>query len=487
MRCTFGALFKSLGNITVVLSIAMLPPVLVCVYYGEHHAAAGLFHAIWVGFIVGMAMFLLLRHIHKEATVRDGFLLLAAIWIGASVFGAFPYYFADVITNPIDAFFESASGFSTTGATVLDDVESVPHGILLWRSMTSWIGGLGILLFAVALMPSLGINGTSVAEPDKPSVRINHITPKIRRICLGLFVSYTLMTLIETLLLFFGGMGFFDAVIHSLGTVSTGGFSNYNNGVMHFDSIFIRVVIVFFMIIAGTNFTMFYSFSRRGIKAFTEDTEYMAYWGIMIISFLLIFAGLFFINTGYYSHAGNAANSAFMAVSALTTTGYVSDNYILWPAFAQMILVLLMIIGGCSSSTSSGNKVVRLVVLAKLVLHGIQTRLHPNVVKPVKLNRKDVPNDTVSAVSNHMFLFVIIVFIGAFVLSLENISMDDCFTATISLMNNVGPCFGWIGTEGNFGNFSILTKIFMSFIMIAGRLEFYTILVMFTPGFWRAH
>ena len=486
MRLTFGALFKAIGIITVVLSIAMVPPVLVCVYYGEKHAAAGLFHAIWVGVISGMALFLLLHHIRKTTTVRDGYLLLAGLWIAASVFGAFPYYFADVLTNPIDAFFESASGFSTTGATVFDDVESIPKGILLWRSMTSWIGGFGILAFAIALMPSLGVNGTSVAEPDKPSVRIGSITPKIRRIFAGIFVGYVLMTLIEVLLLCMGDRGLYDAVIHSLGTVSTGGFSNSNNGLMHFDGIFIRVVIVFFMIVAGTNFTMFYSFSRRGIKAFTEDTEFVTYWAAIILAFVLIFIVLYFTVTGW-SHTGEAANAAFMAVSMITTTGYVSDNYTMWPAFTQMILILLMVIGGCSSSTSSGNKVVRIVVLGKLVLHGLQTRLHPNVIKPVKLNRKDVPNDTVSAVSNHMFLFVIVLFVGAFVMALENIDMMDCFTATVSLMNNVGPGFGWIGISGDFGGFSIFTKIVMSFIMIAGRLEFYTILVLFTPGFWRAN
>ena len=486
MRCTFGALFKIVGVITVVLSVAMLPPVLVCVYYGENHAASGIFHAIWVGAIVGMAMFLLLHHIHKASTVRDGYLLLAAIWIAASVFGAFPYYFADVITNPIDAFFESASGFSTTGATVFDDVESVPKGILLWRSITSWLGGAGILVFAVALMPSLGVNGTSVAEWDKPSVRIDHITPKIMRIFLGVMISYSIITLVEVVLLCIGGMGLYDSFIHALGTVSTGGFSNYNDGLLHFDGIFIRVVIVFFMLIAGTNFTMFYSFSRRGIRAFTEDTEYISYLIILLIAFALIFAGLYVSETGW-SHTGEAANAAFMTVSTLTTTGFVSDNYIIWPAFAQMIMVLLMFIGGCSSSTSSGNKVVRVVVLAKLVYHGLQTRLHPNVVKPVKLNRKDLPNDTVSAVSNHMFLFAVVVFIGAFVMAFENIDMVDCFTATISLASNVGTCFGYIGYDGDFEGFSSFTKIFMSFIMLAGRLEFYTILVLFTPGFWRAN
>ena len=486
MRTTFGAVFKIVGIITVALSVAMVPPVLVCVYYGENHAASGIFHAIWTGAIVGMAMFILLRHIRKSSTVRDGYLLLAVLWLAASVFGAFPYYFSDVLTNPIDAFFESASGFSTTGATVFDDVESVPKGSLLWRSLTSWIGGAGILIFAVSLMPSLGVNGTSVAEPDKPSVNFDRVTPKIMRMFLGIMVSYSTITLIELILLWAGGMGLYDSVIHALGTVSTGGFSNYNDGLMHFDGIFIRVVIVFFMIVAGTNFTMFYSFSRRGLKAFYEDTELIAYWIIMVIAFVLIFAGLFFIETEW-SHTGEAANAAFMAVSTLTTTGFVSDNYTVWPAFAQMILLLLMVIGGCSSSTSSGNKVVRLVVLSKLVIHGLQTRLHPNVVKPVKLNRKDLPNDTVSAVSNHMFLFIVMLFIGAFVMSLERLDMMDCFTSTVSLMNNVGPCFGEIGISGNFGGFSPFTKIFMSFMMLAGRLEFYTILVLFTPGFWRSN
>ena len=210
MRCTFGALFKIVGIITVVLSVAMLPPVLVCVCYGEHHAASGLFHTIWVGVIVGMAMFLLLHHIRKAPTVRDGYLLLAGIWIAASIFGAFPYYFSDVLTNPLDAFFESASGFSTTGATVFDDVESVPKGILMRRSLTSWLGGAGILLFAVALMPSLGVNGTSVAEPDKPSVSIDRITAKTMRIFLGVLISYSLITLAEVLLLCIGGMSLYD-------------------------------------------------------------------------------------------------------------------------------------------------------------------------------------------------------------------------------------------------------------------------------------
>ena len=485
MNLMISSTAKIMGIVLVVLSIAMLPPVLVCMYYGEHHVAAGFGHAIWNGLIVGAFLFLLLRHYGRSFRVRDGYLILAVCWIAASIFGSLPYIYSGVLANPVDAFFESASGFSTTGATVFADVEALPKGILLWRSTTSWFGALGILVFAVALMPSLGVNGTSVAEYDTPSVKIHVLTPKTKRITSGIILGYSLLTAIETLLLRLGGMSIYDAFIHSLSTVSTGGFSNYNDGVMHFDSIYIRLVILVFMIICGMNFTMFYSFSRRRLKAVTEDTEFKAYWAIMIIAVAIVFAGVYFIDTGW-SHQGEAANSAFQVVSILTTTGFVSDDFTMWPAFCQMILILLMFIGGCSSSSSSGNKVVRIVVIFKLVLHGIQTRLHSNVIKPVRLNHKDVPNDAVSAVANHMFLYMIMVFVGAVIMAQENIDMLDCFTSSISLIGNVGPCFGSVGASGMFGDFNVFTKFFMSLIMIAGRLELYTILVLFTPGFWRS-
>lgn len=485
MNLRISSALKITGIVLVVLSVAMLPPIFVSMHFDEHRAAAGFMHAVWNGLIVGAALFLIFRHFGRNFRVRDGYLILTLCWIVASVFGAFPYIYSGTITNPLDAFFESASGFSTTGATIFDNVESVSKGIMLWRSLTSWLGGLGILVFAVALMPSLGINGTSVAEPDNPSVHIEVITAKTKRIATGIISGYMLLTIIETLLLRIGGMGMFDAFIHSLGTVSTGGFSNYNDGIMHFGSIYIRIVIVIFMLICGMNFTMYYSFTRRKFKAITEDTEFKAYWLILIAALLIVFAGVYFIDTGW-SHRGEMANSAFQVVSILTTTGFVSDDFTVWPAFCQMVLVLLMLIGGCSSSSSSGNKVVRIVVVFKLVLHGIQTRLHSNVIKLVKLNHKDVPNDTVSAVSNHMFLYMIMLFIGAFVMSFENTSMIDCFTSTASLLGNVGPCFGKIGSLGYFGDFSNFTKAFMSFIMIAGRLELYTIIVLFTPGFWKS-
>lgn len=485
MNFRISSVLKIVGFLLVVLSFAMLPPVLVCLYYGEHRTAAGFGHSIWNVLLVGTVLFLIFRHHGRNFRVRDGFLILAACWFFASLFGSLPYLYCGLAINPVDAFFETASGFSTTGATVFADVEALPRGLLLWRSMTSWFGGLGILIFAVALMPALGINGTSVAEPDKPSVTMDSFSPKTLRIATGIILGYTMLTALEIILLRLGGMGLYDSFIHSLGTVSTGGFSNYNDGILHFDGIYARVIILIFMLIVGTNFTMYYSFTRRGIKAFSEDSEFKAFRAIMIIAFAIVFCALYFIETGW-SHGGEAANAAFQVVSILTTTGFVSDDFTAWPAFCQMILVLLMFIGGCSSSSSSGNKVVRIVVIFKLVIHGLETRLHSNVIKPVKLNKKDVPNDTVSAVSNHMFLYIVMTFVGAFIMSLENIDLLDCFTSTLSLLGNVGPCFGSVGVQGYFGDFNYFTKAFMSLMMIAGRLELYTILVLFTPGFWRS-
>ncbi|MDD4199810.1 MAG: TrkH family potassium uptake protein [Eubacteriales bacterium] len=485
MKTTLISTLKITGLILVAISIAMLPPVLVCMYYGEYDIAAGFGHAVWIDLLVGFAMYMLSKAWKVNLRVRDGYMILAVCWLAASIFGSFPYIYANAVQSPLDAFFESTSGFSTTGVSVFDDVEMLPHGLLLWRSITSWLGGLGILVFAVALMPALGVNGTSVAEADKPSVKLDVISPKTSRILLGLSVGYSMLTIIECLLLRVGGMGMFDSVIHSLGTVSTGGFSNYNDGIMHFSSVYIRVIIVIFMLIAGSNFTMFYSFTRRRLKAFTEDTEFKAYLLIMLVASCIIFVALYLIETGW-SYAGEAANSAFQVVSMLTTTGYLSDDYTLWPVFCQMILILLMVIGGCSSSASSGNKVVRFVVVFKLIMRGIRTRLHSNVIHNLRINRKDIPNDTVSAVTNTMFLYLVTVFLGASVLALEQLPLVECFTTTISLVGNVGTCFGSMGLAGSFADLHAFTKIFLSFLMIAGRLEIYTILVLFTRGFWRS-
>lgn len=494
MKQMLSSVFKISGISLVVISFAMLPPLLVCVGYGEMHAAAGFAHAIWIGLLVGMVLFLLFRTGTRVLRVRDGFLVLAVCWLTASVFGAFPYLFTDTIASPVDAFFESASGFSTTGVTVFEDVESLPHGILFWRSMTSWLGALGILVFAVALIPSLGINGSDITLQEEPSGRIDLMSPKTRRVMFGLTLAVIILTVAAAGLLAAGGMGIFDAFIHSMGTVSTGGFSNYNSGLTHFiadnsgiySGLYIKYVIVFFMIIFGTSFTLFYSAIRSGLRVFKYDTEYNLYWIIILLASLLLFLSFSFSFEGTTA-AEDISDGIFHAVSILTTTGYTTGNPLAWPAFSQMVLLMLMFIGSCSSSAGSGNKVVRFIVLSELLFFRLRTRLHTTVFKSVRLNGRDIPNDTVSGITNHLFLYIVMVFVGAFVLSLENVNFMDCFTTSVSLLGNVGPVLiDHGGSSACFAELHWFTKGFMSLMMIAGRLELYTILVLFTPRFWRA-
>ncbi len=489
-----NSVLKISGQSLVVISFAMLPPLLVCVRYGEMHVAVGFARMILAGLLVGLTLFFFFRTGTKALRVCDGFLTLAVCWLTASAFGAFPYLVTDVLASPIDALFESASGFSTTGVTVFKDVEGLPRGILFWRSMTSWMGALGILVFAVALMPSLGINGSDISLPEEPSGKINFMSPKTRRVMFGIIIAFIVLTLAETGLLAAGGMSAFDAFIHSMGTVSTGGFSNYNNGLIHFveDSYgvyaggYIKFVIIVFMIIFGTSFTLFHSVIRSGFKMFKNDTEFNLYWIIIFLASLLIFLGL--TVSGTESMVGKSiSNGVFHAVSVLTTTGYTTSNITVWPAFPKMGLLLLMFVGSCSSSAGSGNKIVRFIVLSELMLFRIRTRLHETVFKSVKLNGRDIQNDTVSGITNHLFLYIVMVFIGAFVLSLENINIMNCFTTSVSLLGNVGPVLIDYGGESIcFADLNWFSKGFMSLMMIAGRLELYTILVLFMPKFWRA-
>ena len=356
-------------------------------------------------------------------------------------------------------------------------------GILFWRSFTHWIGGMGILVITIALMPSLGIGGQNIAVSEAPGPTLDKITPKMSDTAKTLFYLYILFTVLETILLMFGGMNLFDALIHTFGTVGTGGFSNYNNSVAHFDSTYIKVVITAFMVLCGVNFNLLYYSVKRGPKVFRDDSEFklylLFYGGIAIFMFIV----LFFSRT--IPSLGDAAvESAFQTASILTTTGFGSSDYETWPMACQMAILLLMFMGGCSSSTSGGIKIVRIVVILKLIKRGVSTRLHPNVVETIKLNGKTMPSDTVSAIANHMFLYITMIFVGAFIIAFENVDLMTCFSSVITCLGNIGPGFGLIGPTENFGGFSALSKYLLSFYMLAGRLELYTLFILLTPKFW---
>lgn len=483
MNLSLSSVFRIVGIVMVVISTAMLPSFFVSLIYDDGSISIPFIVIIVFGSLIGYSLYKSCQKNTRQLKVRDGFLIVTLCWFLSAALGAVPFIATGSIPNPIDAFFESCSGFSTTGASILTDIEALPKGILFWRSFTHWIGGMGILIFAIALMPSLGISGQNIAVSEAPGPSLDKTSPKMSDTAKALYVIYCLFTILEIILLMLGGMNLYDAAIHTFGTVGTGGLSSYNDSIGHFDSTYIRVVITVFMFLCGVNFNLYYFSIRRGIGVFFEDLELRFYIGIFVVSSLLIF--IFLIGSNQYESAKDTiVNSTFQTAAILTTTGYATADYEEWPAVCQAIILMLMIIGGSSSSTSGGIKVIRIIVLLKLVRRGIATKLHPNVVETIKLNGKTMPSDTVSAIANHTFLYIAMVFAGAFIISLENTDLITCFSSVITCLGNVGPGFGLIGPAENFSVLAPFSKILLSIYMIAGRLELYTLFILLMPRFW---
>ncbi|MDD6190681.1 MAG: TrkH family potassium uptake protein [Firmicutes bacterium] len=483
MNLNFGSILRIVGIVLVIISVAMVPSLVVSLIYGEKHVAACFAITILLVGLSGTFIAKVTKHRLKDLKVRDGFFIVTIYWFISAFIGAVPFYISGEIPSFADAFFESCSGFSTTGASILTDIESLSCGILFWRSFTHWIGGIGILIFAIAAMPSLGISGQNIEVSETPGPMLDKITPKMTDTAKTLLVIYSILTVTETILLLAGGMNLYDSLIHTFGTVGTGGFSNYNSSVGYFDSTYIKIVITVFMVICGVNFNLFFLSMKKGISTFIHDTEFKCYMLILAIAFLLIF--IFLISSRGVDDAGETATDViFQTASILTTTGYSTCDFEQWPQVCQIIILMLMFIGGCSSSTAGGIKVIRIVVLLKLVARGFYTRLHPNVVRTPKINGRTIPGDSVSLIASHIFLYIFLVFIGTFLISFENVDMTTCFTSVITCLGNIGPGFSAVGPSENFAFMSGFSKFVLSVSMIAGRLELYTLFIFLTPQFW---
>ena len=483
MNLSLSSVFRIIGINLAVISMAMSPSFVVSLIYDDVSVYRPFFLIMMLCFIVGIILIKLCSRSVKQLKVRDGFLIVTICWLLAAAIGALPFIATGTIPDPFDAFFESCSGFSTTGSTILTDIEILPKGILFWRSFTHWIGGMGILVFAIALMPSLGISGQNIAVSEAPGPSLDKITPKMSDTAKRLYIIYLVFTIVETILLLFGGMDLYDALIHTFGSVGTGGLSSYNSSIGHFNSLYINIVITVFMVLCGINFNLFFTAFRNGIRSMFEDFELRLYMIIFFSVSVLIFAVLMI--SGTYDSVKLALSDAFFQVaSILTTTGYSTADYETWPAVCQALILMLMFIGGCSSSTGGGLKVIRVAVLLKLIRRGIATKLHPNVIESVKLNGRTVSSDTVSAIANHTFLYIILVFAGAFIISFENADMTTCFSSVITCLGNVGPGFGSIGPSETFAGMSSLSKLVLSIYMLAGRLELYTMFILIFPRFW---
>lgn len=483
MVLNFRLIAKITSAILVLIGVSMIPSMAVSVIYGETAAAAAFLKCILPMVVIGTILMRKIRPWSRTLRMRDGFLTVAFCWLLASLLGGIPFVLSGSMNSFADAFFETASGFTTTGSSILTDIEVLPKGILFWRSFTHWLGGMGILVFFIALLPSLGIGGQNIINAETTGPIKDKITPKTSDAAKMLYTIYIGMTILEVVLLMVGGMSLYDSLVHTFGTVGTGGLSIYNTSIGFYHNAYFDIVIAVFMMLAGVNFNLYYHLLSGNPKEFFSDYELRGYLVILGVATGLIAWNL--LANGLYDSAGEALRySFFQSSSIITTTGYSTTNFDLWPTFSKMVLFILMFVGGCSSSTGGGVKVIRVLLLFKLVRRGMYRRLHPRAVVPLKLAGRSLPSEVVSGVSSFVFLYIGLIFLGTLLLSLENFDMVSTFTAVLASIGNIGPGFDLVGPAMNYSIFSAPAKVLLSIYMIIGRLELFTIVLLAAPAFW---
>ena len=417
--------------------------------------------------------------------VRTGFLFATLIWFGACIIGAIPYLISGTMDNFIDAVFEAASGFTTTGATVIDDFTNIPKIILFWRSLTHWLGGMGIVVLFAAIVPMWGIKGQIIAYAETPGPSKGKLTAKFADTARDLYTIYILITLILTILLRIADMSWFDSVTTAFSTMATGGFANYGDNAAAFSTP-VKIILLVFMYIAGINFNLYFKARKQGLKVFFRDQELKFYTLIMIIGSLFIFAANSFFLKGR-SVGDNLLESFFNVVSINTTTGFTICDYELWPTFSKIMLFCFFFIGGCASSTAGGIKVSRIIICLKLIKRSFSMRIHPNRVSNITINNMEVSSDITIKTTGFVFIYIATVFTGMLLISLSGTDLMTSFSCAASCVANVGPGFGLVGPTLNYSLLTPLTKLICTFLMISGRLELYSVFVLFSKYYWNPH
>lgn len=422
---------------------------------------------------------------NKELKKKDGYLIVTFGWLSMSFFGTLPFLLSGAIPNFTEAFFETISGFTTTGASVLSDIESLPKGILFWRSLTQWIGGMGIIVLAVAILPFLGIGGMQLFVAEAPGISPDKVKPRIRQVAKRLWFIYLSLTVIECTLLTLGGMTFYDALNHSLTTMATGGFSTKNTSIAYYESPFIHYVIIVFMFLAGTNFTITYFSIKGRFRKAWKNEEFRNY--VLLVVILSVSIAFFVFSSTWEGFEKSFRDSLFQVVSIITTTGYVTADYTEWAPFLKVIFFLLMFVGASAGSTAGGIKIVRHTLLFKNSFLEMKRQLHPSAVIPVRLNGSAVSRDITYNVLAFVMIYLFIFAIGVFLLSFTGVDFDTALGAVATSLGNIGPGLGEVGPVDNFHFISPLGKWLLSALMLLGRLELFTVLMLFTPNFWYRH
>jgi trk system potassium uptake protein TrkH len=476
----YKIVIKVLAFLSIFLGLGMLLPLPFCYYYGSGDAQAFLISAA-ICFSIGILAFLN-NDKKTELKTRDGFAIVTFGWIIMALLGSLPYMLSGAIPSFADAFFESMSGFTTTGSTILTEIESLPQGILLWRSTTHWFGGMGIIVLTIAILPFLGIGGMSLFKAESPGPISDKLKPRITQTAKLLWAVYLILTVTQLSLLMVGGMDFFHSLNHSFATMATGGFSTKNLSLAG-ETPYTQYIVIIFMFLAGTNFSLHYHWMRGDFKSVYKSTEFRVYVFIILFSSTVIFTDVYQIYAGAVEPA--IRDVLFHVVTVITTTGFATSDFEMWSTSSQVMTLALMFVGGMAGSTSGGMKVIRVILLFKFAYNQFVKVLHPRAIVPIKVGNTRIEDKVIHDVLGFFVLYVFIIAVSIYLLILFGLDLESAIGSAVTSINNIGPGLNLTGPTKNFGFLPDISKWLLSFLMLVGRLEVLTVIILLAPSYWK--
>lgn len=478
----FRRIFQILGLLLLIEACFMFLCIPFSVYYNDGDIIA-LIAATGITFLTGSGLWFLTRTADSSIGKREGYIIVTLAWLVFSLFGSLPFLISGQISSFADAFFETMSGFTTTGASILLDIESMPHGLLLWRSLTQWLGGMGIIVLSLAILPILGIGGMQLFVAEVPGPTKEKLHPRVKETAKRLWTIYVIFTSAETILLMIGGMSFFDALNHAFTTMATGGYSTKQASIAYFDSPFIQYVITLFMFLAGTNFVLSYFALHLRLDKIWKNEEFRFYLGFILFFILLVTVGLYLTQDAGFESSFRQAS--FQVVSIITTTGFVTADYLTWVPALTVLIFVMMFFGGSAGSTGGGIKIMRVLLVFKNSYIELKRLLNPHAVIPLRFNNHVVAPQVVANVMAFIMIYILILVASVAIISAMGYDLDTSFGAVAACIGNIGPGLGMVGPVETYAHFPDFGKWFLSFLMLLGRLELFTVLVLFAPAFWR--
>jgi trk system potassium uptake protein TrkH len=478
----YRTIIRVFGALLMLESVALFLSFLVSIIYGEHDRLALLISSI-ITFLTGFIAHFVYRNYEISVGRREGYIIVTGSWILFSLFGSLPFILDGAIPSFTNAFFETISGFTTTGASILTDIEALPHGLLFWRSITQWMGGMGIIVLSLAIIGEIKIGNFQLFAAEVPGVTKDKLHPKVKETAKRLWAIYVVFTITETGLLILGGMPLFDALCHSFTTMATGGYSTKNASIAAYDSPYIHAVITIFMFIAGINFALaYFAFKGKFKRVFSND-EFRFYVYVSLF-FTLVVAGVLWYRNGF-TPVSALVDGAFQVVSIITTTGFATSDYMLWGNFLMLVMFLLMFTGGSTGSTGGGIKMLRLLILTRNSREELHRLIHPNAILPVRVNGKALPPSLINNVLAFVVFYFLVTGLSVIVISFFGYDISSSFGAVAATLGNIGPGIGAVGPVENYSHFPVFAKWFLSFLMLIGRLELFTVLILFSRTFYK--